>query len=139
MKHLKKIFESDIKTMKYSDMTTWGSTEPIKDFKPLDIDYIKSIFSEFYDEGDVIETEYDDLDDYEEVIITIKDIDYRVSYDIDSFIEQSERYINFFEDIKVCMKRLEDEYDNLIFRFYTTTDELTEQLEYYIINIINKY
>ena len=114
MRYLKS-FESKLKTINYKDMTTWGSTEPIKESKPLDVDYIKLIFSDFFDNGEAdIQHNVIERNNQEVVSIVLMDIDNTDrGFNIDDFINQSKRYIEFFENIKSCINKVKDEWSDI--------------------------
>lgn len=139
MKHIKK-FESLLKTINYKDMTTWGSTEPVEEFKSLDIDYIKLIFGEFYDDGAKFNN-YEN-DDQEHVKITIDDIDLNTGQSPESFADFHEQKKSFFLDIKVCVDRLKDEYPKVKVMLHEIGgyDEIGGGYHkvQYVLNIINK-
>lgn len=113
MRYLKS-FESKLKTINYKDMTTWGSTEPIKESKPFDVDYIKLIFSDFFDNDEAdIKHHIIERNNQEVVVITFMDIEYDRGYNIDDFINQSKKYIEFFENIKSCINKVKDEWSDI--------------------------
>lgn len=105
------------KTIKYSDMTSWGSDKPMPPpRKPLDKEYMNSIFIDFIDDNVAEILEQDSEYEYE---IRIDDI-LHISYtrDIEKFVESTENLNKFALELKSCVDRVKDEYPDIEVSFY---------------------
>jgi hypothetical protein len=127
-------------------MTSWGSTEPQKEFKPLDENYIKMIFSDFFDNesAGIKHSDHDNFKGvkYEYITVTINDIKFSHGNEIDGLIEYHNRCIEFLKEIKVCINRVKDTYKDVSVQIhlgggYDPIGGTTHPTEYEVI-IINK-
>lgn len=118
MKYIKK-FESKLKTIDFKDMTSWGSTEPVEEFLPLDPEYIKMVFGDFIDDG-YAEFVFSENENEEVARVTIMDIDVDTDLSIESYINYHDKQKSFFQDIKVCIDRVKDEYKDIRVYFHNS-------------------
>ena len=119
MKRIKKY--NEIKTIPFSDMTTWGSTEAAKN-EVLDVECIRDAFIDFIDKGASFDFDIDkegrkgDEEDWCEVAIDC--VVRGTERDIDEYIAALEEERKQLEDIKVSILKVKGEIEGVKVDFF---------------------